>query len=314
MKLRRPVVLVWILLLVLGLGSAGAFLWSGRGVSTPSGAAVIREPELKEASGLAPSLRTDDVYWSHNDSKGTPLLYGFGANGTPRGKLRIMGVDNIDWEGVTSFYLDGRAYLAIGDIGDNSARRAQVAIHVIEEPPSAALSAGHETEVRVAWSIKFQYEDGPRDAESLTVDVSRREFVIIAKRGTTKGIYTLPVTPATMRSRETARRIGAVQHLPVPNLFQRLIPSPTGRYRGQPTDASLSPDGLTLAVLTYGDVLLYHRTPGESWATAVTRRPRKFAEPGLRQAEAICFSPDGNTLLVTGEQHDPVLLQYSLTR
>jgi len=65
-------------------------------------------------------------------------------------------------------------------------------------------------------------------------------------------------------------------------------------------------------VLTYGDVLLYPRAPGESWAAAFSRSPEILAPHGLPQAEAVCFSPDNGLLYVTSERKSPRLLRYKV--
>ena len=76
----------------------------------------------------------------------------------------------------------------------------------------------------------------------------------------------------------------------------------TARLIGQVTAADLSPDGRTLAVLTYQDVLFYPRKAGETWAQAVARAPRIEPLPALLpQAEALTWSADGAGLYASGE-------------
>ena len=50
--------------------------------------------------------------------------------------------------------------------------------------------------------------------------------------------------------------------------------------------ADLSPDGRTLAVLTYDRLLLYPRAPGEAWAQRRRAPPASQPLPWLPQAEA----------------------------
>ena len=78
------------------------------------------------------------------------------------------------------------------------------------------------------------------------------------------------------------------------------------------TGADISPDGSVLAVLTYTDCFLYRKTPGESWATAVAREPNVLSLPAIYQAEAICFSADGNSLIVTSEKAPTPLYRIAL--
>ena len=62
-----------------------------------------------------------------------------------------------------------------------------------------------------------------------------------------------------------------------------------------------SPDGRLALVLTYGDVLLFPRTAGESWADALVKEPVKLGGHQLPQAEGVCFSRDGRSIFVCSE-------------
>lgn len=307
---RKIVVIVWILAaaVVCALLVISASL-RRRGV-TAAVTATIQVSALTEASGLAASRRTADVFWSHNDSKGEPVLYGFGADGLPRGALRINGVKDIDWEALAPFQFEGRSWIAIGDIGNNVLGRRTLQIHVIEEPGADRLSPGRETPADIAWTVKFQYEDGLHDAESLAADPRLRQFLVITKFTRSHGVYAVPLQPPATGGNATARRIATLAGVPRPSALHRIFPTPTGRYRNEPTDACLSSDGSRLAVLTYSEVLLFHRGPGERWETVLTREPRHFAWHGLPQAEAMAFSPDEHSLFVTGEQRNPLLLRF----
>jgi len=311
---KRSVLLRWILL-PLGLLSAVylAVLFSELPRPAP-GALSIRVPALVEASGLAASHRVPNLLWSQNDSGGQPVLYGYSAEGEPRGTLRIKGVKNLDWEAISSFEMDGKAWIAIGDVGDNLGHHNTSVVHIIEEPGAAELSPSRETIVPVAWSVVYHYETGPHDCEAMIVDPRLREILLITKRTHPAEIYALPLRPTQLTGPSTAKKIGTVAHVPRPNFKQRLFPVPTGRFHGQITDAALSPDGLSAAVLTYGDVLIYRRAPGENWSQAFLHEPERLSPHGLQQAEAICFSPDGLALFVTGEQKHPTLLRYIVPR
>jgi hypothetical protein len=103
-----------------------------------------------------------------------------------------------------------------------------------------------------------------------------------------------------------------LRDIPQPNSRQKVLPTPTGRYRAYTTALDLAPNRLSAAVLTYGDVLLYTRRPGEAWALALSRSPEVLAPHGLPQAEALCFSSDSASLFVTGERKNPLLLRYDL--
>jgi hypothetical protein len=297
-----------------GLALAMAAVWTGLFFASrpnpPTGAAVL-EPALKEASGITTSDRTADLLWAINDSKGAADIYGIAYDGRRLGTLRLQGVQNEDWEAISLFRLDGQSWLAIGDVGDNSAKRRQCTIHLLPEPSAAELSPSKVTHVQVARTIRYRYEDGPRDCESMTVDPRTRTIVLISKRWKPPALYTLSLdTPPGKLA--VAKRAAYVHHLPQPTWIQKLIPTPTGRYRGMPTDVALSPDGTRVALLTYGELLLFGRDPGAAWSNVFENPPRVLAPHQLLQAEAVCFSADGASLFVMGEQKDPLLLRYAV--
>lgn len=312
MKLpRRRVVLSWILGAILVGGAIAWFLLTPSG--PPPGSAIIRLAALKEASGLAASRRTPGVLWAQNDSGGEPALYGFVVDGAPKGSIRVADVKNIDWEAIASFELDGRSYLAIGDVGDNSASRRECFIYVIEEPDASQLSPAREAVVPVAWTLRFRYETGPRDCEAMFVDARRQEIVLISKRNAPPHVYALPLrAPSKPGALLTAKKIGVLTHLPHRGSWRRILPVPGARFRAEPTDASIAPDGESVVVLTYGDVLIYARRPGQNWAEAFSRQPTLLHPHGIFQAEGVCFSYDGKSIFVTGEQRDPPLLRYDV--
>ncbi|MEM7264311.1 MAG: hypothetical protein AAF488_20180, partial [Planctomycetota bacterium] len=81
----------------------------------------LTSEEVREASGLAPSRRRDDVLWVINDNGAEPRLYPLRTDGRDLGSFKLPeGTEwNEDWEDLDSFEYDGSPYLVVGDIGDN---------------------------------------------------------------------------------------------------------------------------------------------------------------------------------------------------
>jgi hypothetical protein len=189
----------------------------------------------------------------------------------------------------------------VADTGDNRARRREVALHVVAEPEPDAdgLFRG---EVWPAWTIRFCYEDGPRDCEAVAVDERAGQVLLVSKRTVPPVLYRLPLRPAATDGVLTARRLATVFGLPAPTAAD--LEQPYGRYRSRPTALDLAPNGLRAALLTYKDAYLFARRLGESWAAAFARQPQRIRLPdadSLPQREALCFGPDGQSLLVTSE-------------
>lgn len=276
---------------------------------------VIPSDDVNEASGLTASPRAPDLFWTLNDSRNTPVLFAFGRDGAPRGALRIEAVTNYDWEDLASFEWQGRSYLLIGDVGNNAGTRKVCMLHAVAEPDPTVLRAGVETTGTVAWTIVFRYPDGSHDCEAIAVDPREKLAYLLTKRRNPPVLFSVPLFPADANLRNappvTASRIGPISPLPQPGLFQKMLPVPTGRYRGQPTGLAFSPRGEVAAVVTYGDVAIFTREPNESWGDALARAPVLLPPHGLSQAEAVSFSGDGKDLLVIGEQKHPPVVIYT---
>lgn len=280
--------------------------------SGPADVTTLAEPQNREASGLAASHRAPALLWVHSDSGGEPVLYGVDATtGDRRGTLRLKGCTNTDWEDVASFEHDGKAWIVVGDIGDNYAQRSSILLHVLEEPDPSTLRRDTETEVTPAYTLRVVYEDLARDCESLAVDPREGAIYLISKRNAVPRLYRLPLAPN--EELVVARHVGTVPHLPQPDFFQRLLKTPTGRYRAEPCAMDFAPDGSAAVVLTYGDTLLFPRAAHESWAEALAKTPVILGAHGLPQAEAACFSTDGRAIFVTSEE-SPRLLRYDRSR
>ena len=102
---------------------------------------LITDPELDEISGLAASRRTPGVYWVHNDAPRPARLVALDGGGKRRGSLRIDGVRAVDWEDISAYALDGKAWLLVADSGDNGKVRKDCELIAIVEPgwpPTAA--------------------------------------------------------------------------------------------------------------------------------------------------------------------------------
>lgn len=307
--MRRP------LLLALGLSVAVLIVacstppqhpaaWTG-----PQQVGAITTPLVTEASGIAPSRRAPGIFWVHNDSGGVPVLYAIDGTGRLLGAVRVNGVENHDWEDIASFTLDGRAYLLAADIGDNRAVRTNCAMYVIPEPDPATLRPDRELHEDVAWQIPVRYPDGPRDCESVAVDGPEQQVYLISKRTKPPVVYRLPLRPVQTLVPLIAERIGTMPGIPAPNAAQALNP-----YRNQPTGFDLTPDGRTAAVVTYGAVYVFHRQAGVTWAATLEGTPEILPDHHLRQAEDVCFAPDGHSIFVTTEKSPAPLLRYTRSR
>lgn len=266
-------------------------------------AGLLLDERLDEVSGLAASRRHEGVLWAINDGGNGALLHAVGTRGQHHATFALAGVANTDWEDLAAFEADGRDYLLVADTGDNGGLRHTLQLHAVEEPAEIAGGAP----LRPAWSVVFRWPDGPRDCEAVAVDAAAGVVLLVSKRRDPAELFAVPLRPGTHEV-QVARRIGTLTGVPRASKAERADDPERARLRGQVTAADVAPDGGTLAVLTYDDVLLYRRGDG-TWGDAVARRPAVHGLTLLPQAEALAWAADGHALYATGEfQPAPLLL------
>lgn len=255
----------------------------------------VFEPDIDEVSGVAVSHVHPDVLWAHNDGGNAAVLYALSRRGSELARYTVEGVTNTDWEDIASFDLDGHHYLLIADTGDNGGLRRSLQLHVIEEPRT--LESGS---LKPAWSISFRWPDGPRDTEAATVDADSGQVLLITKKRQPPQLFAVPLHPAGTGA-VTARLLGELAGVPQADAETRERNPFRARIHSQITSADLDRSGQKLAVITYDNLLLYRRTPGEDWAQAISRPPWVHALPWLPQAEAVGWTPAGRHLYLMGE-------------
>jgi len=270
----------------------------------PRLAGLLLAGELDEASGLAASHAHRNVLWLIEDGGNPAQLHAINKRGSRLASFNIEGIANTDWEDLAAFELDGKRYLLIADTGDNGGLRRTLLLHAIVEPEQ--LKDG-ET-LRPAWSIAFRWPDGARDCEAVAVDAARKQILLISKKRQPPELFVLPLRPRA-NGIQIARRIGALAGVPRASTEEQRSDPRGARTRRQITAAALAPNGRTLAVLTYQNLLLYPRREAETWAHALARPPQVHGLPWLHQPEALSWAANGRGLYATGE-FSPAPLLY----
>ena len=258
---------------------------------------LVLDGALGEASGLAASHVHADTFWLVEDGGNPAKLHAISKRGRRLASFTIKGISNTDWEDLAAFERDGKRYLLIADTGDNGGLRRTLLLHVVEEP--AKLEDG--IALTPAWSIAFRWPDGARDCEAIAIDAARGQILLLSKKRHPPELFSLPLQPSKP-GLQVATRIGRLAGVPRASAEEQRATPSRARLVHQVTAADVSPDGRTLAVLTYRYLLVYPRVGNERWMQAIRRAPQQAREvPWLPQPEAIAWTADGHGMYATGE-------------
>lgn len=276
----------------------------------------LAHAEIIESSGLACGRYNQGVFWTHNDSGDQPRVFAFNLAGEDLGVFQVTGAQARDWEDMASVRIGRKAYLLLADVGDNAEKRKQYVIYIVEEPEiksrgnkkrrkstknkknAAAKAARLRT--APAQALRFTYEDGKHNCESVAVDPTTGVIYLVSKlSGKECKVYELAnpflQSKAKKKKRERKRRRkkkGKAGHV-AKAIATLNIPTTSGM--------DISPDGLRALVLTYGHAYEYTRAVDESWGEAFARPPRVIRLPRRKQGEAVGYGPDGKTIYLTSE-------------
>ena len=273
--------------------------------------ATYNAKPLGEISGLAPSGRVPSVLWSHNDSGGEAALHALDLDGQFLGSVKVLGVENEDWEDLSAFQYQGKPYLLIADTGDNARQRNAVPLHAIAEPLPNADGTYTNLEVKPAWTLTLRYEDGPQDCEAIAVDPESNRVFLLNKDSKTSVIYEAPLLPSPHQRAAIAKKFAVLPEITnatgnIAAFFK------AGLLGTRATGLDISPNGRHAAVLTYTDIRLFTRAEKQPWAKAFAQKPQLIALPSIYQPEALCFSRDSRSIYVSSEESPTPLVRYRL--
>ena len=245
------------------------------------------DSDIDESSGLAASRRHPDIFWTHNDSGGEPVLYATTATGKVVARTRVAGVENKDWEDVA---IDDAGNLYIGDMGNNRNNRDDLAVYVIAEPDPALPSTTSHVDrvIRFHYAEQRDAADPPDnfDAESLFWTQGRLYLLTKHRDDTRTVLYRFPV--------ETGDESVALE-----KVGEFDLGGDPDEYGGMATGADVTVDGERLVVLSYHAIFVFER-PGDSdnYLRRLTKRI-ELDNDVTGQVEAVAW--DGDAILFSNE-------------
>jgi hypothetical protein len=262
----------------------------------------LQNSSLTEVSGLAASLRQNNVLWMINDSGNAAMLYAISPEGQTRGTWPVA-ADNQDWEDLAAVRWNDEAYLLIGDIGDNLRIRHEYAVYIVPEPIVDTVTTSQPASPLQPTALRFRYEDGAHNAEAMAA-IADAIYILtkepVGVSGTVpSGLYRLTLTLDGGDSLQVAKRIGTLKTRK-PGIEARLAAALAGVDLSHATALDFNRDATAAFVLTYRHVLRFDRSADESWADAFSHKAVRMHTHSLAQAEALSVAMDG-TVWFTSE-------------
>jgi hypothetical protein len=233
---------------------------------------------IDEASGIADSKANAGYLWVEQDGGNSNDITLLSQAGVIFKKINIKSAVNRDWEdlALSSGPVAGINYLYIADIGDNNKVYTQYSIYSFAEPLASTDT------VTVYDEIRFQYPDGPHDAEAMIVNPASKDIYIITKQDAVSRIYKLGY-PQNTAGINTAVYTGSLQFTGV-------------------TGAAISMTGDELLVKTYTGIYYWKKTGSETVEQTLQKDPIMLGYQQEPQGEALCFKNDNTGFYTLSER------------
>ncbi len=268
-------------------------------------------PDLTELSGMASSLRHQEVFWMINDSGHGPRAYAVDREGSSLGVWPLDARAN-DWEDLTSIQINGEPYLMVADIGDNGRKRSEYRVYVVPEPHIQDINSESDTVhdvVSPITTIRFMYPDGPHNAEAMATD---GEWLYIMTKTSdlrpehsTNAVYRLPVNLVPDDNIVQAEYMG---QLPVKT-------QPAGNTSGmcgisvklaKPTALEIDNNNGVAYILTYSNVIRVVKQQHQTWSDVLLAGGEPIHYHQLAQAEALTIDNDGKVWFTSENANAPL--------
>lgn len=234
---------------------------------------------IHEQSGMA---WWQGLIWVINDSNNAPCLYAYDTSGQLKRTVTIANAKNIDWESLAA----DDTYLYIGDFGNNKGNRKDLKILRIQK----SLIANDEEKVEAdfisfSWADQTNYSD---EQETHNYDCE----AFFAYQGQ---LYLF-----SKDSTDSKTRMYIVSNKPG---NYNLNPILTIDTQFSVTGADISPDGKTIALVGYYNLINSHlffiyNLDQMNWGLANTVRIH-FTSLFAAQTEGVVFDDDNNLFITT---------------
>lgn len=275
---------LFIAILVAGIADAGAVCSSWKG--TAVGKLDLRR--ISEASGLTSSkTRPGNFLWI-NDSGNSAEIHATLENGTAVKSVSLNGFSNSDFEAMASGPCPrsaGETCIYVGDIGDGIGWRSTFKVGVFSETEFWSSSR-----IAPQATVSFQYPNGAHNAEAMIVTPKGDMIIFTKEDDGTSEIYSLDLA-------------GKVKRISSLNL-NGIVSDDRQGNSPKVTDAALSPDGSSVLLLTYSEIVSIPLAKILS-AVKLTRADMILIDgPDFSQQETLTYTGVGDRFIVATESED----------
>ncbi|MES2624619.1 MAG: hypothetical protein V4628_05045 [Pseudomonadota bacterium] len=282
----------------------------------PSVYAHVDAKPINEMSGIVKSPGRDNVFWVHNDSGDTARIFAINAEGKTilptyskfsyygevpeKGKEQwqgfpVLDATNVDWEDIAV----DENYLYLADMGNNGNSRRDLAIYLVSEiDPTASTRTAVIQRLPIVYPDQHDFPPAERHFDSESLFTADGKLYLITKHRA--GMFENAEAGAKLYRLDT-------QFTDQDNVLTLVdrnseIMSATG--------ADVSPDGQTLAVLSYSALWFFAKPASDDLWLSAPAEQVPLDRGAIKQAEAVTWV-DNDTLLVTNEGGDIFRLQRS---
>ncbi len=257
---------------------------------------LVAFDEIREASGLVAGRENEEMLWTHNDSGDEARLFAMGMHGEHLGVVRLAGITAVDWEDIAigPGPEPERAFLYVGDIGDNLRVRDVKHVYRVPEPVLPPSGTPIDTTLANVETISLRYPDGNLDAETLLVDPATGDLYVVTKRSTTVNVYRASF-PQSTSAPILMERVTTLTLDPVPGLGD----SGQGAVGGD-----IDPSGRYTLIKTYTKVFLWTRATPD--APLFSGEPVSVPYTVEPQGEAVAWAADGSGYFTVSEERNDI--------
>jgi len=296
------------LILILAAGVHPAFgEWTTYIYGSHGFVGVSETTGVPESSGVIASRMSPDVFWTHNDSGGSAIVYAFRLSAADKaageardlGYVQLSGASNVDWEDIAAGP-DGTIYTFDG--GDNPpCGRGNKRIYRFAEPavdPDGAPIALTAT----ADALRFEYPDtaAPElpadenderyDAECMFVHPDSGDVYVVTKRDNGNAavarVYKLPASSITWNTSQV--------------FVLELLADISSTVSSTPTGGDVHADGGRVVIRNYTTAYEFILPAGQPFDTIFQQSPDSYTlQEG--QGEGICYTYFDGDLVTTSE-------------